>query len=123
MSKSKCSTKRGKGQSDSEHRRQLQERIVSVGYVDGTRVAYLREFDRFEAKLDRKSGATANVGDARRYLSRIKQHGVPKGRYSFRSSLPRSPPRPGRCPPPDPAHRPRAHGSCTPNPSDPAPTR
>ena len=61
MTKAKGNTKQGKGQSDSQHRQQLREQMEKVGFVAGTQVAYLREFDRFEQKLDRKSGANATV--------------------------------------------------------------
>jgi len=87
MHKSKVTTKQGKGQSDSDHRQQLQEGMSEVGFVAGTQVAYLREFDRFEKKLDRKTAATATIRDARRYLTRMKQGGVPKGRYSCASAV------------------------------------
>jgi integrase/recombinase XerD len=87
MDKSKVTTKQRKGQSDSDHRQRLQERMLEVGYVPGTRVAYLREFDRFETKLDRKTAAMATIRDARRYLTRMKQRGVPKGRYSCASAV------------------------------------
>ncbi len=87
MHKSKVTTKQGKGQSDSDHRQRLQERMAEVGFVAGTQVAYLREFDRFEKKLDRKTAATATIRDARRYLTRMKQRGVPNGRYSCASAV------------------------------------
>jgi integrase/recombinase XerD len=87
MTVSKGSRKQRKGQSDSDHRQQLQERMAEVGFVTGTQVAYLREFDRFEKKLDRKTAATATSRDARRYLTRMKQRGVPKGRYSCASAV------------------------------------
>ena len=82
MSKSKVTTKQGKGQSDSDHRQRLEYRMAEVGFVPGTCKAYLRAFDRFEEKLDRKTGATAKVRDARRYLSRLKQKGVSDTAYS-----------------------------------------
>ena len=66
---------------------ELQERMAEVGFVAGTQVAYLREFDRFEKKLDRKTAATATVRDARRYLSRLKQRGVSKTAYSNASAV------------------------------------
>ena len=81
MSESEDTTKQGKGQSDSEHRQRLIERMEEVGFVPLTRKAYLRAFDRFEEKLDRKTGATAKVRDGRRYLSRLKQEGVSKTAY------------------------------------------
>ena len=74
--------KRGRQPDSSAIRSRLQERMVEVGFVDGTRAAYLRSFDRFEAKLDRKTAATATVRDARRYLTRLKQSGVSQTVYS-----------------------------------------
>ena len=53
---SKSTRKKSKGQSDSEHRRRLQERMIEVGFVPGTQAAYLRSFDRFEAKLEEYRG-------------------------------------------------------------------
>lgn len=82
MPEAKSNTKRGKGQSDSTHRIQFQKRMVEVGFVPGTQAAYLRAFDRFEAKLDRKDGLTATVRDARRYLTGLKQKGVSGTEYS-----------------------------------------
>ena len=87
MSESKVTTKQGKGQSDSDHRQRLQERMAEVGFVAGTQVAYLREFDRFEKKLDRKTAARAKVRDARRYLSRLKQKGASKTAYGNASAV------------------------------------
>jgi site-specific recombinase XerD len=69
-------------QQDSKHRERLQLEMLEVGFVPGTQAAYLREFDRFEAKLDRKDGGAATVRDGRRYLSRLKQSGVSATRYS-----------------------------------------
>jgi integrase/recombinase XerD len=82
MSESKVTTKQGEGQSDSDHRQRLQERMAEVGFVAGTQVAYLREFDRFEKKLDRKTAATATIRDARRYLTRMKSSGASATVYS-----------------------------------------
>ena len=82
MSTSKSSRKQQKGQSDSEHRQRLQQRMADVGFVAGTQMAYLRAFDRFEEMLDRKTAATAKVRDARRYLSGLKQKGVSSTTYS-----------------------------------------
>lgn len=87
MSTSECNRKQSKGQSDSEHRQQLHEKMSAVGFVPGTQTAYLRAFDRFEAKLDRKTGASAKVGDARRYLSRLKQKGASQTAYGNASAV------------------------------------
>ena len=87
MSKAKRSTKQGKGQSDSEHRQELVKEMEEVGFVPLTRKAYLRAFDRFEQKLDRRTGATATVRDGRRYLSRLKQTGASKTAYGNASAV------------------------------------
>lgn len=63
-------------QSDCESRRKMQERMADVGFVAGTQVAYLRAFDRFEARLDRKTARVATVKEARTYLSGLKQAGA-----------------------------------------------
>jgi len=86
MSGKKRSTKRSKGQSDSAHRCKLQERMVEVGFVEGTQKAYLRAFDAFEEALDRKTGATASPADARRHLGRMKQAGASKTVYTHASA-------------------------------------
>ncbi len=87
MNSSKRSRNGKKGQRDSEHRQRLEEKMEAVGFVPGTRKAYLRAFDRFEEKLDRKTGATAAVRDARRYLTRLKQKGVSKTAYGNASAV------------------------------------
>jgi integrase/recombinase XerD len=83
----KASTNRKKSQRDSVHRQQLQEQMAAVGFAAGTQTAYLRAFDRFERKLDRKTGASAKVRDARRYLSGLKQKGGSKTAYGNASAV------------------------------------
>jgi len=61
-------------------------RMVEEGLADATRGVYLREFDRFEARLDRKTGASATVRDARRYLSRLKESAASESRHSNASA-------------------------------------
>jgi integrase/recombinase XerD len=78
----KCSRKSSKGQNDSQQMRDMQQRLAEVGFVSGTQAAYLRAFERFEGKLDRKTAETATVGDARRYLSGLKQSGASQTVYS-----------------------------------------
>jgi len=87
MHKVKRSRKQAKGQSDSEHRQELVKKMEEVGFVPLTRKAYLRAFDRFETGLDRKTGATASLCDARRYLSRLKQKGVSRTAYGNASAV------------------------------------
>lgn len=76
------STRRGESQIVSEQREGFQIAMAKVGFVPGTQVAYLRAFDRFEAKLDRKTTMTASTREARRYLSRLKQSGASDTVYS-----------------------------------------
>ena len=83
----KSSRKQSKCQRDSEHRRELVKRMEAVGFVPLTRKAYLRAFDRFEQKLDRRTGAQATVRDGRRYLSRLKQRGASKAAYGNASAV------------------------------------
>ena len=72
----------GKGERKPTGRAGMRQRMGEIGFVPGTRVAYLSAFDRFEATLDRKTSETATVRDARRYLSRLKQSGVSQTVYS-----------------------------------------
>ncbi len=81
-----CSTGRTKRQPDSQHRDGFQQGMIEAGLAQATRGVYLREFDRFEAKLDRKTGGTAAVRDARRYLSRMKESGASESRYANASA-------------------------------------
>lgn len=78
----KVTTKQQKRQPDSEHRQRLQEKMEEVGFVPGTQTAYLRAFDRFERRLDRKTAEAASVKEARQYLSGLKQAGVSATVYS-----------------------------------------
>ena len=82
----KCSRRKRESQTDSPPRDRFQQKTIEVGFVPGTRAAYVREFDHFETKLDRKTGATATVRDARRYLSRLKESGVSNTIYSHASA-------------------------------------
>ena len=80
--RSKRSRTVGDGQHESQGHRGLVDRMGAVGFVAGTQTAYLRAFDRFEARLDRKTAQTATVSDARRYLSGLRQSGVSQTAYS-----------------------------------------
>ena len=81
MSRERSTKNRGV-QSDSVSRRGMQARMAEVGFVPGTQEAYLRAFERFETRLDRKTAQTATVKDARRYLSGLKQSGMSATVYS-----------------------------------------
>jgi integrase/recombinase XerD len=72
-------TKKSKqNQDNSVERNRFQAAMVEVGFVTGTRLAYLRQFDRFESGLDRKGADKASVRDARRHLTCLKQKGASK---------------------------------------------
>lgn len=72
-------TKKSKqNQDNSVERNRFQAAMNDVGFVPGTRLAYLRQFDRFVSGLDRKEADAANVRDARRHLTRLKQSGASK---------------------------------------------
>jgi site-specific recombinase XerD len=75
-----------KNQDNSVERDRFQAAMLEVGYVAGTRLAYLREFDRFERRLDRKGVEEASARDARRHLTRLKQKGVSKSALSLASA-------------------------------------
>ena len=77
---------RGKSERESTAREGMQQRMGEVGFVVGTQTAYLRAFDRFEAKLDRKSAQDATLQDAKRYLTRLKSSGVSATIYSHASA-------------------------------------
>ena len=75
-----------KRESNSEVREAFVKRLVVEQYVPGTQIPYLRALDKFAAKLDRKTLATAKVRDARRYLTWLKQKGVSKSAYGNASA-------------------------------------
>ena len=61
--------------------------ICRVTALGAERDLTRRAFDRFEEKLDRKTGATATVRDGRRYLTRLKQKGVSRTAYGTASAV------------------------------------
>jgi len=60
-------------QSFSSDRERFQFDMAQVGFVAGTQTVYLRTFDRFAKRLDRKTPSAATLNDARRYLTELKQ--------------------------------------------------
>ncbi len=72
----------GKGQSVLEQRAEFQFEMAKVGYVVGTQAAYLRAFDAFAKRLDRKTPASATLTEARRHLTELKQSGASTTAYS-----------------------------------------
>ncbi len=69
-------------QSFPEEREAFQFALAKVGFVPGTQVAYLRAFDRFCIRLDRKTPSLATLKDGRRYLTELKQSGASNTIYS-----------------------------------------
>lgn len=72
----------GKGESVLEQRGAFQFAMAKVGFVAGTQTVYLRAFDAFAKRLDRKTPASATLKEARRYLTELKQAGVSATAYS-----------------------------------------
>jgi integrase/recombinase XerD len=72
----------GKGQSVLEQRAEFQFAMAKVGFVAGTQTVYLRAFDAFAKRLDRKTPASATRKEARRYLTELKQAGASANVYS-----------------------------------------
>ncbi len=72
----------GKGQSVLEQREAFQFEMVKVGFVPATQSAYLRSFDAFAKRLDRKTPASATLKEARRHLTELKQAGASATVYS-----------------------------------------
>jgi len=72
----------GIGQSILEERKEFQCAMAKVGFVAGTQAAYLRAFDAFAKRLDRKTPASATLKEARRHLTELKQAGASATVYS-----------------------------------------
>ena len=76
------SRKSRKCQSFSAEREGFQAEMAKVGFAAGTQTVYLRAFDRFAKRLDRKTPASATPKDGRRYLTELKQSGASSTVYS-----------------------------------------
>ena len=76
------SRRRDKSQIVLEERTEFQIAMAKVGFVVGTQSAYLRAFDKFAKRLDRKTPATATLKEARRYLTELKRSGASATVYS-----------------------------------------
>ena len=76
------SSKSEKGQSVLEPRAAFQFEMAKVGFVAGTQKVYLRAFDKFAKRLDRKTPASATLKEARRHLTELKQAGASATLYS-----------------------------------------
>ncbi len=81
MSK-ECNSKSAKGQLILEEREAFEVEMAKVAFVPGTQKAYLRAFDKFAKRLDRKTPAAATLKEARRHLTELKQAGVSATVYS-----------------------------------------
>jgi integrase/recombinase XerD len=77
-----CNSKGAEGQSVLEQRAEFQFEMAKVGFVAGTQKGYLRAFDKFAERLDRKTPAAATLKEARRHLTELKQAGVSATLYS-----------------------------------------
>ena len=77
-----CNSKSAEGQSVLEQRAEFQFEMAKVKFVPGTQSAYLRAFDKFAKRLDRKTPASATLKEARRHLTELKQAGASATVYS-----------------------------------------
>ena len=77
-----ASRRRDKSQIVLEEREEFQIAMAKVGFVVGTQSAYLRAFDKFAKRLDRKTPAAATLKEARRYLTELKRSGESATVYS-----------------------------------------
>ena len=70
----------------------LLERVIfkkalkNSNYVASTQKVYLRSYDKFSKRLDRKTPATATRTEAKRHLTELKQSGVSKTEYGNASA-------------------------------------
>ncbi len=85
MSK-QSNSRRTESQSFLDERSEFQCAMAKAGFVESTQKVYLRAFDRFAKRLDRKTPATATRKEARRHLTELKQAGVSATLYSHASA-------------------------------------
>jgi site-specific recombinase XerD len=64
----------------------FQKSLAEAGYVESTRKVYLRAFEKFAKRLDRKTPATAPLVDARRHLTELKQQNASSTAYGNASA-------------------------------------
>ncbi|MFO7936632.1 MAG: phage integrase N-terminal SAM-like domain-containing protein [Kiritimatiellia bacterium] len=67
-------------------RAEFKKALAKAKYVDSTQTVYLRAFDKFAKRLDRKTPADATRVDARRHLTELKQSGISKSVYANSSA-------------------------------------
>jgi len=84
--KGKSSGKTANGQRNSQAFATMRLHMGTAGFVPASQVAYERALMAFAARLDRKGPDQATVADARRYLTGLKQSGVPATAFSHASA-------------------------------------
>lgn len=60
--------------------------MQTAGFAEGTQQVYLRAFDTFAKRLDRKTPAMATIKEARRHLTELKQSGGSSTAYGTASA-------------------------------------
>ena len=75
-----------KSQPISIQRAEFQRAMAKAKYVESTQTVYLRAFDKFAKRLDRKTPADATRVEARRHLTELKQSGISKSVYANSSA-------------------------------------
>jgi len=76
----------GRSQAFLQDRIELEEALSHAKYVASTQKVYLRAFDRFAVRLDRKSPRTATLKEAKRHLTELKQTGASASAYANASA-------------------------------------
>ena len=64
----------------------FKQSLTEAGFAESTRKVYLRAFEKFANRLDRKTPATATPVDARRHLTELKQRDVSSTAYGNASA-------------------------------------
>ena len=77
----------GKSQMILKELESLQLAMAKAGFAAGTQKMYLRAFEKFAKRLDRKTPASATLKEARRHLTELKQSGVSKTGRSSSSAV------------------------------------
>ena len=75
-----------KSQALSFERAEFQKALLKANYVTSTQKVYLRAFDKFTKRLDRKTPATSTRTEAKRHLTELKQTGASKTAYGTASA-------------------------------------
>lgn len=83
---SKITNPNDKSHSLSIEVRGFQKSLAGAGYVESTQKVYLRAFEKFTKRLDRKTPATSTPVDARRHLTELKQQNASSTAYGNASA-------------------------------------